>query len=151
MKLISRGAFLILSGVVATGAYAGGLNMQPGLWKIHTKMEMKGMQLAMPARTSNTQKCIDRDQAAHPWRSLQQSKSRQCRFTDVKISGASASWNIECSGAAAAHGEGRTVLDSPTRFHGRIDMVTQAGGHSLKIHAESSGHRVGPCKSSAGT
>lgn len=138
---------LVLSvGVSAFGvAFAGGASVQPGLWEIHDKVVMHGVPYSPPPQTYK--ECVTATEAKNFWRDLQHNKDKNCRYTDVKISGNRASWHMQCNGkGGATQGTATAVIDGPTRYHAASDMTSSAGGRSFKIHVETTGRRLGACK-----
>lgn len=137
----------ILAAAVAiffsASVYAGGLNVQPGLWEMTTKMTMKGAPFAMPPQTKTVKQCLSKNQAEHPWKNMQAHQSKDCKFTDLKITGSSASWKMRCTNGT--QGEGVYIFDGPTRMHGRMDLNMKTPQGTMKMHAVSSGHRIGSC------
>jgi hypothetical protein len=134
-------------GMLISGtAIGGGLNIQPGLWEIQTKITVTGMPFPMPPRAGSLKRCIGKAEVEHPWKNLQ--KNKDCKFTDFKVSGHVTSYKMRCGGQTAAQGQGVMVIDSAAAFHGHTDMTMQSDGNTMKVHTESVGHRVGACKDS---
>jgi len=129
--------------LAAASAHAGGVNMQPGLWKIVTKTTISGLPFQVPANTHSTKQCITAEQLAKPWKRLQNNKD--CRITNLHSDGNGASWKVECTGEAKAQGTAQLTVDSPTAYHARIDMTTSEGGKAMHTHSELTGRRVGNC------
>lgn len=135
---------LVLGVSMPAAAFAGGLNMQPGLWEMTVKVTMTGMPFAIPAQTKTLKECLEKGQIEHPWKSMQTQKD--CKFTDVRITGHSASYKMKCGGEEATLlGKGIVIVDSPTRMHERTDMTMQTDGRTVTMHAEGSGRRLGSC------
>ncbi len=134
---------LALGVSVPAAAFAGGLNMRPGLWEMTMKVTMTGMPFAIPAQTKILKECLKKRQIEHPWKSMQAQKD--CKFTDVRITGHSASYKMKCGGEETTRGKGVVIVDSPTRMHERTDMTMQADGRTVTVHAEGSGRRLGSC------
>lgn len=134
---------LVLSS--AGTAWAAGMSVQPGLWQIQDKVIMQGAPYTPPAQTMK--KCITAREANNFWHDLRNNSDKNCRFTDVRIAGNRASWRMLCTGVGGAmHGRALAIIDSPTHYHGSSDMTSTSGGTTMKIHVETKGYRLGPCK-----
>lgn len=132
--------------LAAASAYAGGLDMRPGLWEVVTTTTTTGLPFAMPAKTSSSKHCISEKQLAAPWKGLQDNKN--CKVTELHSDRNGASWEVRCTGEAAAQGKGRMTMDSPTAYHGYVDLTTSEGGLKMHVHTELTGRRIGNCTGS---
>lgn len=150
MKAMMKSVILAAGvvGLSSVPAWAGGLNVQPGLWQMTTKMTMKGTPFAMPPRTNTVKQCLSKDQAEHPWKNMQANRDKDCKFSDLKITGSSASWKMRCTNGT--QGEGVYVFDGPASMHGHMDLNMKTPQGTIKMHAESSGHRIGSCAAGSG-
>lgn len=126
-------------------AFAAGTTIKPGLWEIHNKVAMHGAPYTPSSQT--VKKCITAQEAKHFWHDLSNNKDKHCRLSDVNISGDRASWRMQCTGVGGQmHGKALAVIDNPTHYHASSDMTSTSGGATMKIHVETQGHRLGPCK-----
>ena len=76
-------------------------------WEISTKMDMPGM--AMPAVTHVS--CLPKGGAYKPDSGP---KDKSCQMTDVKVSGNTTSWKMQCSGKEPMTGSGEMTRTADT-------------------------------------
>jgi len=121
---------------------AASTKLEPGLWETTAKTQMMGTSFSPPAQTHRS--CLTREQAEHPWRQLQASKSEDCEFTNVEVSGQSASWKMECDGQGGHMiGTGKATFTDPKHMNGVVHMLMHASGQDMKVNIETQGHWVG--------
>ena len=129
---------------LATGAHA----MKPGLWEISTQMSGGGMP-AMPAMTDAQRKqmeamgikmpaaagggmgavvkhCVTKEQAAkrQPPQS-DEDRSQKCEQKDMKTSGNTVTWKIECTGERKMTGSGTITYRSDESYAGESTFNMQ--------------------------
>ncbi|MFO0752537.1 MAG: DUF3617 family protein [Thermodesulfovibrionales bacterium] len=135
-----------ITGILAVSLLASSLafaevNMNEGKWEITVKTEMPGMPAQIPPM-KHTQ-CITKKEAVpHP-----SEQSKDCKITDVKISGNTVTWAIQCQGKEnSMSGSGRVTYKNDS-FDGVVDMAANVPGQgSMKMHQVMSGKRLGECK-----
>lgn len=115
--------------------------LAPGQWETTATSVIVGTPFSPPPQTAKT--CLTQEQIKHPWAQLQASKNQHCKFTDVKVHGNSATWQMECD-AQGGHmtGKGKTTYTDPKHMQGVAHMVTQSDGQQLKIDVHTVGHWV---------
>lgn len=129
-------AVTVLS-LAAPGAARATGRMQPGRWEVTAAVEVPGMAGALPP-TTQTECLSQEDVDADPVPALDRG---MCRATDIRRSGDTVSWKLECTGALAGQGRGEIVYRSPTAYEGW--MTLEAGG--VKMKTTLSARRVGGC------
>lgn len=136
--------------IAATAAHAQ--SMKPGQWEITMQMSGAGMP-AMPAMSAAERKqmesmgikmpgaaggpmnmsmktCITKEQAEKRLPPQTDEDRRQhCEQTDVKVSGNTTQWKIECSGEQKMSGSGSITHISPEAYKGESTMITQDKQH----------------------
>lgn len=128
---------------------AGAAQAQPGrtfiagsgpdeLWDITTKMEMSGMPMAIPGQTH--QVCLRKDRKAED----AIPKQSDCRVYDVRTSGNTVSYRMECTGKNPMTGEGE-VTSTPSSYSGRMKMRSTKKGEEMDFTQTFSGKRAGAC------
>lgn len=110
------------------------------LWEVSSKMEMKGMPFAMPAHSSNV--CIPKGQEKDPNRSVPNDKN--CKMSDVKVSGNKMTWKMQCEGKDAMSGSGEMTY-SPGAYSGKMKMHSKDGDMAMAYD----GKRIGSCDAAA--
>jgi hypothetical protein len=107
-------------------------------YEVTVKMEVKGMAMAMPPRT--TKVCVaknGRDESYVPM------KSSDCRITDSKKTGDTLAYRMECTGKDAISGEGEVTYAGDS-YTGRMHMVGK-GANGFDMTQTYSGRNVGEC------
>ncbi len=130
---IAAGLALISATCVAAG--------KGEMWEITAKMEMEGMPFAMPAQTSKA--CIPKGQEKDPTRAVPNDKN--CKTSDVKVSGNKMSWKMKCEGKDAMSGSGEMVYGDGT-YSGKVKMHSEDGDMVMAYN----GKRVGSCDAGVG-
>ena len=116
--------------------------MRPGRWEVTMQMQMPNMPMQMPA--TKTSSCITAEQLGKdPASSLPSggpNPQNQCKVTDYKFVGNTATWKVVCSGRQemTADGEMTYMEDS---YVGSMKMTTPQGMMSMKLE----GKRLGDC------
>lgn len=119
--------------------------LKPGMWKYEVTTSVKGMPIAMPARRSTYKKCLTQKDTKNIWKSSSESKGETCSYTNIKATSNHVSWTMECTGNANMKGQGQLTLESSTAYHGIMDMMMKADGHTMNTQLKFSGHRIGHC------
>jgi hypothetical protein len=102
-------------------------------WEMSVKMDMPGM--AMPAVKHTT--CLPKGGAYKPDSGP---KDKNCQMTDVKVSGNTTSWKMQCSGKEPMTGSGEMTRTADT-MNGTMKMNMQG----IQMTQVMSGRRVGNC------
>ncbi len=105
------------------------------MWEITTKMEMEGMP-AMPMPASKV--CIPKGQEKDPNRAVPEDKN--CKTSDVKVSGNKMSWKMKCEGKDAMSGSGEMIFGDGT-YSGKMKMHDKDGDMVMVYN----GKRIGSC------
>jgi len=128
---------LVLSIIGAPWTATARPDLNPGKWEITTETEMVGMPMKVPPVT-HTQ-CLTADDFVPQ----SEEANKECRVSDVKISGDTVSWKIVCSGQnGRMEGTGR-VTYSGDRMEGSMHMVISGAGMEVKNKIK--GRRIGSC------
>lgn len=133
--------FLLLSLSPVPAFAAGG--MQPGLWEVTTRMQMTGMPMQMPAQT--VRHCYTKQDIEKGDRTVPQADDKNCKITDYKLRGNTATWSIVCTGQGAMSGTG-TMTTSATSFTGKSKYKMRDNGGTMDMVSNISGKRIGDCK-----
>jgi hypothetical protein len=108
-------------------------------YEVTVKMEMKGMPMAMPPRT--TKVCVaknGKDESYVPMRS-----GSDCRITDSKKTGNTLSYRMECTGKDAITGEGEVTYATDS-YSGKMHMVGK-GENAFDMTQTYNGRKIGEC------
>jgi hypothetical protein len=137
----------VLAGLVVIAssvAFAQGPR-QDGKWEITTEVDMPGMPMKMPART--TTQCVTKEDAADPAKAILKQSDPQggrgnpdCKISDLKTNGNSVTWTMKCEGRDAMTGSGQTTY-SPDSYTGT--MTINRAGQTMTM--KYSGKRLGDC------
>lgn len=140
MKKILALSFALLVGAFSVAAYGA-----PGeWWEVTAKMEMPGMPFAMPAMT--TKVCIAKGAANDPHQATQ---DKDCKMTDVKISGNKTSYKVRCvHDGEVMNGTGE-ITSTPDSYQGTMRLSGTSDGEAVNMNTTYRGKRIGPaCDSS---
>lgn len=69
----------------------------------------------------------------------------QCRVTNYKMIGNTASYHVECGGPVQMSGDGKFTLLANSGIHGVMHMSGNAGGQSMQMDMTVDGSRLGSC------
>ncbi len=137
---------IALTGIMAVSFLASSLafaepNMREGKWEITVKTEMPGMPAQIPP-IKYTQ-CITKKEAVPH----QPEQDKDCKIINVKTSGDTVSWAVQCHGKESSmNGSGKVTYGGDI-FDGVIDMAANVPGQgSMKILQKMRGKRIGECK-----
>lgn len=113
--------------------------IQEGLWEYTTQMHMPGL----PAQAMTQRICLQRqDIEAGPV-----PKDPQCQIKNYKLSGQTATWQIECQGPDKMSGEGRITFKGNNAYEGESRMRIQPRGAApMEMQQRFSARRIGNCK-----
>lgn len=129
--------------VVMSAAAFAGPNIQAGLWEITTHVEVAGMQAnLMPA---TVRQCIRAADLEKPEAMVPQGARGDCRVMDYRMQGNTASWRLECTGAAAMSGA-TSITYSGASYSGTMKIATRFEGRTAEATSRFSGRRVGDCE-----
>lgn len=133
--------------LLAAGSVHAQSAMKPGLWEITSQMsgggmpaapaipeaqrkQMEAMGIKMPGAgggpmTVTMKTCVTKEQAEKrlPPQSDEDKRNR-CEQKDVKTSGNTISWKMECSGERKVTGSGSMTLLSPESYKGESTITT---------------------------
>ena len=114
-------------------AFADSPNLDEGNWTIEVTMSVPGMQ--MPPMTYNN--CLKKEDCVPFDTDPQSQQSQECNPKNIKVSGDTVSWTMEC--------EGMTGKGSITYFGDSLkgDIIINTGQGEMIQHLE--GKRTGPC------
>ena len=137
----SRLAVLASTVVVALPAAA---QVKGELWETTVKMEMTGVPMDMPARTTRT--CMDKnakDEAFVP----QKSEDGECRMGDQKRTGNVWRYRMECTGKDkdTVVAEGEVTYAADRSYTGKMRLTGKSGAQGYEMTQTYSGRRVGEC------
>ena len=120
---------------------AGAVDMQEGLWEITTRVEMPGM----PAGMGNTtmQHCFTKQDVQDPRAAMP--KDDRCTFSDLRTSGNTASWTVQCKGEEPMKGTG-SVTYRGSSYDGTMTVQMSEDGQTMTMKQHFSGRRLGPCR-----
>jgi len=115
------------------------------LWELTVKMQMTGVPMDMPARTTRT--CMDKnakDEAFVP----QKSGEGECRMVDQKRTGNVWRYRMECTGkdkdTVVAEGQVTYAADRAS-YQGRMRLIGKSGRQGYEMTQTYTGRRIGDC------
>lgn len=145
---------VIVLALFATAVVLSQSGMRPGQWETTTEMQMQmpnipnlpaGFQMpAMPAQKTSV--CITPEQAKDPAGTVPRQSGRgrggkdDCKVTDYKMSGNTATWKMACTSPDKVAGTGEMTFGDDS-YTSTMKMVMSQGEMSMKT----TGKRVGDC------
>ncbi|MCE1170154.1 MAG: DUF3617 domain-containing protein [Azovibrio sp.] len=112
-----------------------------GLWEYSFRMEMPGM----PTQPMTHKVC----QSAQDMEASPVPQDDHCKLKNYKLSGNTATWQVECQGEAGEKmsGEGSVTFQNDSAYSGETRMRIQAKGQpAMEMKQKFSAKRVGDCK-----
>jgi hypothetical protein len=123
--------------------------LQPGLWKVVTRVEINAMQGPPAVKT----RCLKPDDA----RDLEKTfapeyrvQGSTCARMDVAWSGQKLSWRVQCAGALAMDVAGTYEFDTPQHYTGVVTLLGSMAGQQMRTRTTLEGERVGECSEDRG-
>ena len=130
---------LLFSALLAISAGAAATpNVAAGLWEINVVIIMAGTPL--PAVT--TQQCFNGSDVADATQLLP--TGGNCTVDNYKLSGNSASWNMQCKGTLPMTGRGSATFGTGD-FSGTLAMALGSGSGATQTTQTFTAHRIGNC------
>lgn len=116
--------------------------MQPGLWEVTMNVEMAGMAHPMP--TSTFEHCYRAEDIADLRRTVPQQQG-DCKVSDWKQSGRTATWSMRCAGETPMILSGRMTYGGD-RYSGVITATMNHGRQKRDITQRIEARRIGDCR-----
>lgn len=130
------GAMLLLASSPLLNADQSATTTVGDLWEVTSQMSMEGMDMQMPAQTS--QVCAPKTWTQPPGGGNQQ---QECRNSDFLLEGSKATWKITCTDQSHSSGEGEITRGGDDAYAGTIKFTSDQGNMTLAL----SGRRIGEC------
>jgi hypothetical protein len=127
-------SFVALMALMASLAYGA----QGEYWEMTFKMEMAGMPMAMPART--TKICIAKGSERDPRKAA---PNKECEFSDVKIVGNKSSWTMRCNHDGEIMTGVGEFTGTADKSDGTMHLTGTSGGRSYNMTQTISNRRLG--------
>ena len=134
-----------VAGLVATlaacslGASGAAAQEKGDQYDVTVKMEIKGMAMVMPARTTTL--CVAknaRDEAFVP------RKEGECAVTNSKKVGNTVTYRIQCTGKEPLVGDGE-ITYTADGYNGKMHMTGTGGGQPFDMTQTYTGRKTGEC------
>ena len=135
---VSRLCLALASALLAAFCLPAAAQEKDELWDITMKMEMAGMPMSMPARTSRV--CVEKgakDDSYIPQQS-------DCRNVESKRTGNKYTFKTVCDGKNKMTSTGEITFGDGT-YEGRMKMTGMMEGQPMDMTQTYSGKRVGTC------
>jgi Protein of unknown function (DUF3617) len=143
--LCSPSSVICFAALLVAGAHARAADpLEPGLWKVATRIEMNGMPGPAEAKT----RCLKPEDARDLERTFAPEYRVQgstCERMDVKWSGQKLSWRIQCTGPLSMEVAGAYEFDTPRHYSGVVTTFAAIAGHETRTRATLEAERIGEC------
>lgn len=146
MKLFMVSIFLAMTSPCLAASVP---NMRPGEYATEYTISMKGMPMKMPDRTFKQTNCVTKEDVANRdefIKKMQQDKN--CKISDVNISGDTATWGLTCDqNGMKMVGKGKAVWQADM-VKGEHNMKMSMPGQKMAMEniTRFQSKRVGDCK-----
>jgi Protein of unknown function (DUF3617) len=118
--------------------------LEPGLWKVVTRVEMNGMQAPADAKT----RCLKPDDARDLERTFAPEYRVQgstCEPMQVEWAGQKLSWRVRCTGPLSMEVAGTYDFDTPRHYTGVVTMLGSMARREMRTRTALEGERIGEC------
>ena len=141
MKTTLLAALAVSIAVIAVIAQSP---VRPGQWETSMQMEMAGSPIQMPAMRNT--RCVTPEDAKDPTRSLPSGPEGRggksdCKVSDYKVSGNTATWKMACTTPQAMTGTGEMTFADDS-YTGTLKTDMAQGQMTMKM----AGKRLGDCQ-----
>jgi len=138
-------SLVVLTILLAAGIPARAADpLEPGLWKVVTRIEMNGMQAPPEAKT----RCLKPDDARDLERTFAPEYRVQgstCGQMQIEWSGQKLKWRVQCNGPLSMDVAGTYDFDTPRHYTGVVTMVGAMAGREMRTRTALEGERIGEC------
>jgi Protein of unknown function (DUF3617) len=124
--------------------------LEPGLWKVLTRVDLNGMQGPAEAKT----RCLKPEDARDLERTFAPEYRVQgstCERMNVAWSGQKLSWRIQCTGPLSMEVAGTYEFDTPRRYTGVVTTLAAMGGRETRTRTTLEAERIGECATEDGS
>ena len=143
----SRALMILPALLLATGAMAEGVAIDPGQWEMTMTMEMNSsmdLPMVIPPRTTTTTECVEKNELGPD--DFNMEEESPCDVSDVKIDGNTVSWAISCPGPAGSMTGNWSFTSAGDTVEGQGSMTGDMGGQAMDFTMSWSGKRTGECE-----
>src|SRR5262249_41382337 len=131
--------FALLASLAGASPSAFAADEHPGvLWETTAQNVMEGMPMPMPAQTVKV--CRATNWLQQPVNTPADGNSQRTT-SDYQRVGATATWNVRCTGQMAMTGHGEMTFTGDDAYAGTIKFT----GGQMNMTVKLSGHRIGTC------
>ncbi len=111
--------------------------MKPGKWQITMEMDMPGMPMKMNPVTMD--QCLTEADVADPQKAVPKDPKSDCKVSDYKLTGKSATWSLDCP-AQKMKGTGEATYTGDT-----FTMATKMKTEEQEMSVKYTGKWLGTC------
>jgi Protein of unknown function (DUF3617) len=118
--------------------------LEPGLWKIVTRVDMNGMQGPGEAKT----RCLKAEDARDLERTFAPEYRVQgsvCERMQLAWSGQKFSWRIRCTGPLSMEVAGTYDFDTPRHYSGEVTTLAAMAGGEMRTRTTLEAEHIGEC------
>lgn len=135
---------------VSSAAFAGPFDqfkgkMKEGLYEYKMQMEMPGMPAGMGKQAMTFQNCVSQKDIDQGGFGKKDNQPQNCEVRDMKMSGNTATYTMECKGAAPMKADNRITF-TDNGFNMDMKMAMNQGGQVMNMTQKMEGRYLGPCK-----
>jgi hypothetical protein len=119
--------------------------LEPGLWKVVTRVDMNGMQ--GPAETKT--RCLKPDDAQDLERTFAPEYRVQgatCERMNLAWAGQQLSWRVQCTGPLTMEVAGTYEFDTPRHYSGVVTTFAAMAGREVRTRTTLEAEHIGECQ-----
>jgi Protein of unknown function (DUF3617) len=143
-------SFAVAAALLAAGVHARAADpLEPGLWKVVTRVEMNGMQGPAEAKM----RCLKPDDARDLEKTFApeyRAQGSTCERMNVAWSGQKLSWRIQCTGALSMEVAGTYEFDTPRHYTGVVTTLAAMAGREMRTRTTLEAEHIGECATEGG-
>jgi len=142
-----RGAAYIAASVglfLALGCPADADGLQPGLWKVTSTPEVRGV----PAPPQVKTRCLTPEEASDVDKTFSpalRTQNSTCERVEHEVTGTTLKWRLQCTGQMSMDVTGTFDFDTPQHYRAMVTTKASIGGQTMDSRVTIEGERMGEC------
>jgi hypothetical protein len=139
MQVVTRGCLFLML-LCASAALA---DIQAGNWEFTVDVGIEGAGSSSGPVVKT--RCITEEEARDPSKVLADTGSSQCRFSNVRDTGSTYTFDVDCPSAQVPLRGSGNVRYAPQSLEGEIALIVEQQNLRIQTRSTISARRLGPC------
>jgi hypothetical protein len=118
-------------------------DIEPGNWEFTVEVGIEGG--AAPSGPVVRTRCITPEEARDPSKVLADTGTSQCRFSNVRDTGSTYTFDVDCPSAQVPLRGSGNVRYSAQQLGGEIELIVEQQNLRIKTRSTINARRLGPC------